>query len=102
MKIIGKKINKINTSIKLPLNVKISNKNNEILFYFEKNLEDLDLVNYYSITKFDKNFTYYQIIFNGTPSLFLKIMRENDFSFNTQIKFGHKINERHQPESHKI
>ena len=81
-----KKINKINTSIKLPLNVKISNKNNEILFYFEKNLEDLDLVNYYSITKFDKNFTYYQIIFNGTPSLFLKIMRENDFSFNTQNK----------------
>mgnify|MGYP001160094353 CR=1 FL=1 len=81
-----KKINKINTSIKLPLHIKISNKNNEILSNFEKNLNDLDFVNYFFITKLDKNFTYYQIIFNGTPSLFLKIMEENNFSFNTQNK----------------
>ena len=81
-----KKINKINTSIKLPLNIKISNENNEILSNFEKNLNNLDFVNYFFITKLDKNFTYYQIIFNGTPSLFLKIMEENNFSFNTQNK----------------
>ncbi len=81
-----KKINKINTSIKLPLHIKISNKNNEILSNFEKNLNGLDFVNYFYITKLDKNFTYYQIIFNGTPSLFLKIMEENNFSFNTQNK----------------
>ena len=81
-----KKINKINTSIKLPLHIKISNKNNEILSNFEKNLNDLDFVNYFFITKLDKNFTYYQIIFNGTPSLFLKIMEENNFNFNTQNK----------------
>ena len=81
-----KKINKINTSIKLPLHIKISNKNNEILSNFEKNLNNLDFVNYFFITKLDKNFTYYQIIFNGTPSLFLKIMEENNFNFNTQNK----------------
>ena len=33
-----KKINQINTSIKLLLNIKISNKNNKILSDFEKNL----------------------------------------------------------------
>ena len=81
-----KKINKINTSIKLPLHIKISNENNEILSNFEKKLNNLDFVNYFFITKLDKNFTYYQIIFNGTPSLFLKIMEENNFSFNTQNK----------------
>ena len=81
-----KKINKINTSIKLPLNIKITNRNNEILSNFEKTLDDLDFVNYYFITKLDKNFTYYQIIFNGTTNLFLKIMEENNFSFNTQNK----------------
>ena len=81
-----KKINQINTSIKLPLNIKISNKNNNFLFNFEKNLNEIDLINYFFIKKFDKDFTYYQIIFNGTPSTFLKIMEEKNFDFNTQNK----------------
>ena len=81
-----KKVNQINTSIKLPLNIKISNKNNNFLFNFEKNLNEIDLINYFFIKKFDKDFTYYQIIFNGTPSTFLKIMEEKNFDFNTQNK----------------
>ena len=81
-----KKINQINTSIKLLLNIKISNKNNEILSDFEKNLNNLDLINYFFITKFDKDYTYYQVIFNGTPSTFLKIMEEKNYNFNTQNK----------------
>ena len=81
-----KKINQINTSIKLPLNIKISNKNNNFLFNFEKNLNEIDLINYFFIKKFDKDFTYYQIIFNGTPKTFLKIMEEKNFDFNTQNK----------------
>ena len=67
-----KKINQINTSIKLLLNIKISNKNNKILSDFEKDLDDLDLINDYFITKFDKDYTYYQVIFNGTPSIFFE------------------------------
>ncbi len=81
-----KKINQINTSIKLLLNIKISNKNNKILSDFEKNLDDLDLINYFFITKFDKDYTYYQVIFNGTPSTFLKKMEEKNYNFNTQNK----------------
>ena len=81
-----KKINQINTSIKLLLNIKISNKNSEILSNFEKNLNNLDLINHFFITKFDKDYTYYQVIFNGTPSTFLKIMEEKDYNFNTQNK----------------
>ena len=81
-----KKINQINTSIKLPLNIKISHKNNKIISNFENDLNDLDLINHFLITKFDKNFTYYQVIFNGTPSIFLKIMEEKNYNFNTQNK----------------
>ena len=81
-----KKINQINTSIKLLLNIKISNKNSEILSNFEKNLNNLDLINHFFITKFDKDYTYYQVIFNGTPSTFLKTMEEKDYNFNTQNK----------------
>ncbi len=81
-----KKINQINTSIKLVLNIKISNKSSEILSDFEKNLNNLDLINYFFITKFDKDYTYYQVIFNGTPSTFLKTMEERNYIFNTQNK----------------
>ena len=81
-----KQINQINTSIKLLLNIKISNKNSEILSDFEKNLDNLDLINYFFITKFDKDYTYYQVIFNGTPSNFLKTMEEKNYIFNTQNK----------------
>jgi len=81
-----KKINQINTSIKLLLNIKITNENSEILSDFEKNLNDLDLINYFFITKFDKDYTYYRVIFNGTPSTFLKTMEEKNYNFNTQNK----------------
>ena len=79
-----KKINQINTSIKLSLKIKISNKDNNIISNFEKDLSNLDLINDFIITKFDKNFTYYQVIFNGTPSVFLRIMEEKNYNFNTQ------------------
>ena len=66
------------------MKIKISNKDNNIISNFEKDLSNLDLINYFIITKFDKNFTYYQVIFNGTPSVFLKIMEEKNYNFNTQ------------------
>ena len=81
-----KNINQINTSIKLSLNIKISNKDAKVISKFEKDLDNLDLINHFIITKFDKNFTFYQVIFNGTPSIFLKIMEEKNYLFNTQNK----------------
>ncbi len=79
--------NQINTSIKLPLSLKISNDDNLKIINFEKKMIETDLIYNFFIKKFDKNFTYYQIIFNGTPSVFLKTMSENDYEFDTQNNF---------------
>ncbi len=81
-----KDYNQINTSIKLPLNIKINNYDNLKISNFEKNMNNSDLIYDFFITKFDKNFTHYQIIFNGTPNTFLKNMSENKYEFDTQNK----------------
>ena len=76
--------NQINTSIKLLLNIKVYNDDNLKIINFEKKMADMDLIYDFYIKKFDKDFTYYQIIFNGTPNIFLKIMNDNDYKFDTQ------------------
>ena len=81
-----KKLNKINTSIKLPLMVKVKNFNNSKISSFEDTLNKKDLVNNFFISKFDKNFIFYRIIFNGTPTEFLKLMSYDDYFFNTDKK----------------
>ena len=79
-----KDYNQINTSIKLPLNIKVKNNDNLKISNFEKKMIDIELIYDFYIKKFDKNFTYYQIIFNGTPNIFLKTMSENNYQFDTQ------------------
>ncbi len=81
-----KQVNQINTSIKFPLNLKVKNIDKNKILNFEKNLNDIDLIYDYYITKFDKDYTFYQIIFNGAPNIFLKIMEEKNFNFKTQNK----------------
>ena len=81
-----KKINKINTSIKLPLTIKISTKDNLKISKFERTLSEIDLINNFFIYKFDNNFVYYQIVFNGTPSLFLNLMSDKKYMINTDNK----------------
>ena len=53
---------------------------------FEKILNKTDLIYNFFISKFDKNFTYYKIIYNGTPNNFIDSMIENNFKLNTQNK----------------
>ena len=81
-----KNTNQINTSIKLPLIIKIDSKNNSKISDLEQILNKIDLIYDFSISKFDKEFVYYQIIFNGTPSIFLKTMKNFNFNFDTQNK----------------
>ena len=81
-----KNSNQINTSIKLALNIKLNNSNKNKIDNFEKNLNQTDLIYDFFITKFDSKFTFYQIIFNGTPDNFLKIMNTFDYDFDTQNK----------------
>ena len=81
-----KQQNQINTSIKLPLLIRVDNKNLNTSLKFESSLDEIDLIGSYSINKFDKNFIFYDVIFNGTPNNFLKIMTNKDFKINTQKK----------------
>tara|TARA_B100000401_G_C52780586_1_gene708053 strand:- start:123 stop:1202 length:1080 start_codon:yes stop_codon:yes gene_type:complete len=81
-----KNTNQINTSIKLPLIIKIDSKNNSKISDLEQILNKIDLIYDFSISKFDKEFVYYQIIFNGTPNIFLKTMKNFNFNFDTQNK----------------
>ena len=81
-----KNFNKINTSIKLPIYIKIKANDNLKVSNFEKSLGKINLIYEYYILKFDKDFIYYQIIFNGTTNNFLKFMKNQNFDFNTQNK----------------
>ena len=51
-----KNLNQINTSIKLPLNIKIKNLDNFKILNFENVLDKTDLIYEFSITKFDKEY----------------------------------------------
>ena len=82
-----KNSNLINTSIKLTLNIQVSNKDNKKISNFEKKLNDSSLIYDHFISKFDKDFVYYRIIYNGTPNNFLKSMSDVGYNFNTQNKF---------------
>ena len=81
-----KNFNQINTSIRLTLNIKIKSSDNSKIENFEKVLNNNDLIYNYFITKFNTDFIHYQIIFNATPNKFLKGMKNNNYSFNTQNK----------------
>ncbi len=81
-----KNFNQINTSIKLPLSIKVKNSNNFKVSNFEETLANTDLIYDFYVSKFDMNFIYYKIIFNGTPDNFLKSMSNYDYSFDTQNK----------------
>tara|TARA_B100000524_G_scaffold220832_1_gene116378 strand:+ start:192 stop:1271 length:1080 start_codon:yes stop_codon:yes gene_type:complete len=79
-----KDFNLINTSIKFQLMIKIDSSDNQKISKFEKILSETDLIYDYSISKFDRNYLIYEIIFNGTPDLFLKLMSEKNKEFDTQ------------------
>ncbi len=81
-----KSSNQINTSIKLPLTIKANTSDNLKITKFEKILDKMDLIYNFLIIKFDKDFIFYEVIFNGTPDVFLKAMNENEYFFDTQNK----------------
>ena len=65
-----KDINQINTSIKLTLTIKAQNLDNNKITNFEKILSETDQIYNLNISKFDKDYTFYRIIYNGTPDSF--------------------------------
>ncbi len=81
-----KNFNQINTSIKLPIYIKVNSGDNLKVSRLENTLDELNFIYDYYISKFDRDFIYYQIIYNGTPDIFLKSMEKQNFNFNTQNK----------------
>ena len=81
-----KEYNQINTSIKLPLVIRVDYQDFKKITNFEKILNELDLVNYFSIQKFSKRDIFYEIIFNGTPNDFINLMKTKNYLFNTEKK----------------
>ena len=78
--------NLINSSIKLSLSIKVDNKNFDLTTEFEKTLDKIDLISSYSISRFNQNFIFYEVIFNGTPKNFINIMTNQSYNFDTQNK----------------
>ncbi len=81
-----KKQNQINTSIKLPLLIRVDNKDLNTSLKFELSLNEIDLISSYSVNKFDKDFIFYEVIFNGTPYKFMEIMAQKNYEIDTQKK----------------
>ena len=78
--------NEINTSVKLPLTISVENSNNIKIYQLEEKFSNIDLIYNFYIYKFDNNNNIYKIIFNGTPSKFIEVMKDNNYKFETTNK----------------
>ncbi len=81
-----KEKNLINTSIKLPISIQLDSNDYNLSLKFEEILNEIDLISNFSIKSFNKDFIFYEIIFNGTPKNFINIMKQKNFNFDTQNK----------------
>ena len=76
--------NEINTSVKISLTVSINNNINSEISKFEEILSNTDLIYDFYIYKFNNKDNFYKIVFNGSPDLFLKIMKDKNYEFDTK------------------
>ena len=78
-----KSLNKINTSIILPIRLSIDSNNFTLSNNLENYLNEVDLISNYKIENFNSKQIIYKIIFNSTPDKFLKIMQNAKFRIDT-------------------
>ena len=67
-----KKINLINSSIKLNININVNSKNIAFVEKIEKILNEIELIEKYYISFFDNEITRYSILSNSTPDKLIK------------------------------
>ena len=79
-----KSINKINTSIKLPLTISIDATQHKKIQTFENGLSELDLVSNFEILRLNNNNIYFKIIYNGSPNRFISEIKAKGVEINTQ------------------
>ena len=78
-----KSMNKLNTTIELPIRLSINSKNFELSKKLENTLKSLDFVSDFKIEKFDNHEIIYRIIFNSTPQKFLEDMKLSGLEIET-------------------
>ena len=78
-----KSMNKLNTTIELPITLSINSKNFELSKKLENTLKSLDFVSHFKIEKFDNHEIIYRIIFNSTPQKFLEDMKLSGLEIET-------------------
>ncbi len=81
-----KLVNKVNTSIKLPIRLSIESGNTEFSEKLENKLSSIDLISNYKIEIFNNKEIIYKIIFNGNPNKLIDIMSLNGFKIDTSKK----------------
>jgi len=79
-----REINKINRSVKLPLNISISSKNLKKNKDFTNFLTSTEQISKYYIKDFNNEKLNYKIIFNGSPNQFLNIAEQKNIFINTE------------------
>ena len=78
-----KLVNKINTSITIPIKISIKNKNFIISDKLENILNQSDFVYEYEIEKMNSEEIIYKIIYNNNPEKFLNTLKVNDININS-------------------
>ena len=78
-----KLVNKINTSIKIPIRLSISSSNIKLSQELEKKLSSFDLVSKYEIEIFNNKEIIYKIIFNGNPNKLLNNLNLYNFKVDS-------------------
>ena len=78
-----KLVNKINTSITIPIKISIKNKNFIISDKLENILNQSDFVYEYEIEKMNSEEIIYKIIYNNNPQKFLSTLKVNGININS-------------------
>ena len=78
-----KLINKINTSITIPLKISIKNSNFKTSEKLENILNQSDFVYEYEIEKMNSEEIIYKIIYNNNPEKFLNTLKANNININS-------------------
>ena len=79
-----KKLNQINTSIKLPITLSVNSNDTNKVFEIEKKLKDIDLISEMYIQSFDSKNIIFKIIFNGSPNQFITSANEKNINFEKE------------------
>ena len=79
-----KSLNKLNTTIELPIRLSVDSNNVELSNKLEKTLMNLDFVSDFKIERFNNDEIIYKIIFNSTPQRFLENIMISGFEIDTE------------------